>query len=135
MADPTVVAIVKARLLTLSGITFLETLNARPNLPTSIDRKFITIEADYADVDRITLGQPAMYREIGGLYVVCQTASGKGLTVANALAEMARGLFFDYAVGYFRVTAAKAAVSFENDDGNWFTLKVPVQYVFDFFKP
>lgn len=136
MADPAVVSIVKARLsASITGLSILDTINARPPLPSDVERKFVSIEHNHADVQRITLGQPAQYREAGGIYVVCQTAAGKGTAVANTLAETVRGLFFEYALDHFRVLAAKSALVFENDDGNFFTLKVPVEYEFDFFKP
>jgi hypothetical protein len=134
MADPAVESLTKARLATLAGITILETLNARPAVPTDLARKYLSIEHDHCDVQRITLGQPAQYRESGSLFVVCQTASGSGQAAANALAEAVRGLFFEYATNHFRVLAVKSAIVFEVDNGNFFALRVPIQYQFDFFK-
>lgn len=135
MADPAVIAIAKARLLGgLTGVAFLQTLNERSTLATASDRKYTSLEHNFSETERITLGQPAMYRESGSFYVVCQTPAGRGVVLANTLAETVRGLFFEYAVDHFRVLAAKSATIFEPDDGNWFTAKVPIEYQFDFFK-
>jgi hypothetical protein len=129
--DPAVSVIAKARLQTLVGITFFDTFNTRATLATP----YTSIEQDYSTTQRITLGQPARYRELGSFVVVIGVQSGLGLTQATTISEQVRNLFFEYISGLFSVLSVGSIIAVAPDDGNYFQVKVPVEYQFDFFKP
>lgn len=133
MSDPVVIALVKSRLEAILAVDepVLETINARPRLTP----KFVSIERDYSAVDRVTLSSPlTQFRETGTISIVVNVQSGTGTAVAEELAERVRDAFHNYASGQFQVMTVGSAVVFEPDDGNYFQMKVPVQYMFDFFK-
>lgn len=75
-----------------------------------------------------------MYRERGLLHVNVNVRSGIGDTSARTLAETVRDLFHNYAVGHLRVESVDSAYAVNPDDGNFFQIKVPVHYQYDFFK-
>lgn len=131
MSDPFVVAAFKVVLSTTSA-PFVDTLNTRP---ASLPETFSTLERDHAEVSRVTLGTPAMFREVGVLQIVVHVRSGIGDSAAQVLAEEVRDAFHNYALGYLQVQEVASAVVFAPDDGNYFELKIPVTYLFDFFKP
>lgn len=132
MSDPTAVSVVRTRLADLTSATpVLETLNVRPS---SLPDVFLTIERDHSLVSRITLGTPTLFREIGAINVVAHTRSGIGDTDAGVLAEEVRDLFHNYAVSHFQVLTVGSAVVFLPDEGNFFEVKVLVEYQLDFFK-
>lgn len=132
MSDPTAVALVRARLADLASATpVLETLNIRP---ASLPNAFLTLERDHSLVSRITLGTPTLFREVGAINVVVHTRSGIGDTDAGVLAEEVRSLFHNYAVGHFQVLTVGSAAIFLPDEGNFFEVKVLVEYQLDFFR-
>lgn len=132
MSDPTAVACVRSRLAAMVSATpVLETLNVRPERLPDV---FLTIERDHSLVSRITLGTPTLFREVGAINVVVHTRSGIGDTDAGVLAEEVRDLFHNYAVGHFQVLTVGSAAVFLPDEGNFFEVKVLVEYQLDFFK-
>ena len=133
MADPAVVALVKARLADVPAmppLPILETLNVRP---TALPDAFLTIEHDHSETTRITLGIPTQFREDGALNILVHVRAGIGDTDAFTIAELVRSIFHNYMVGHFRVLQAKSAVITQPDDGNFFEAKVPLDYQYDFF--
>lgn len=139
MSHPQVLADFKARvvgLMTLDSppiaVPLLETLNIRPS---SAPDKFITLERDHSYTSRITLGVPTQFREMGIISIVVHVRSGIGADAADILAEQVCDLFHNFSVGYLQVLTVGSAVFVNPDDGNFFELKVPVDYMFDFFKP
>lgn len=134
MSDPVVVNLFRERLTSLSGsptVPYIDTLNVRPGVLPEV---FIGLEREFSSVNRITLGTPTQFRESGTLVVVINVKSGTGIELAQALSEEARDLFHNYAVGHFRVTNVDSSTPIAPDEGNYFQLKFPVQYDFDFFK-
>lgn len=130
MSDPAVVAIIRARLETLST-PFVQTLNARP---TSLPNVYTSIDRDYCEVSRVTLGSPAMFREIGSISPVAHVRSGTGYDSLDTLAIEIRDLFHNYDLLHFRVTTVGSPITFEPDEGNFLQMRIPVFYQFDFFK-
>ena len=130
MSDPLVVAVFEARLALLApGVPYLRTLNIRPpDLPDA----YVSLERDYATVDRITIGVPTLFREQGSLSVVVNTRAGTGVTPGDTIAEQVRALFHNFNQDHLHVQTVGSAVVFDPDDGSFFQLKVPVQYQFDF---
>ena len=131
MSDPVVINAFKAILAT-TGAPFVDTLNVRP---ATLPNTFSTLERDHAEVARITIGTPAQFRESGVLQIVVHVRAGLGDGPAQMLAEQIRDAFHDYAAGNLFVLAVGSATVFEPDDGNFFEMKVPVHYQYDFFKP
>lgn len=131
MSDPIVVAAFKAVLATTSA-PYVETLNVRP---ASLPNTFSTLERDHSEVLRITIGTPTQFRETGVLQVVVHVRAGLGDDSAQTLAEEIRDAFHNYAVGYLSVLEVSSATIFAPDDGNFFEVKIPISYMFDFFKP
>lgn len=138
MSHPQALAYFKAQLsglMTLDSppvsVPLIETLNVRaPSMPD----KFVTLERDYSTTSRITLGVPTQFREEGIVNIVVHVRSGIGADAADILAEQVRDLFHNFSVGYLQVLTVGSAVFVNPDDGNFFELKVPVDYIFDFFK-
>jgi len=134
MSDPLVIAAFTVRLSSvLDPVTepLIETINVRPNLPPV----YVSIERDYSAVERITLSMPlTQFREYGSLSIVVTTPAGVGTTDAEVLAEKIRDAFHNYAAGFLHIESVGSAAVVEPDDGNYFQMKVPVQYQFDFFK-
>lgn len=130
MADPVVTDAFASRLGTLST-PYVDTLNARP---ATLPNIYTSIEVENSVVDRITIGSPAMFRESGTIAVKVNVRSGGGDSSAETLAETVRDLFHNYAVGHFRVETVGSAVPLSPDEGNYFQLRVPVVYQYDFFK-
>lgn len=130
MSDPIVIAAFRARLETLTT-PFVQTLNERPS---SLPTLYTSLERDYCEVERITLGVPSQFRETGTLTVVVAQRSGLGYTAAETLAEEVRALFHNYSLVHLQVLTVGSPTVFEADEGNYFLMKVPVRYMFDFFK-
>lgn len=131
MSDPLVIAAFEV-LLTAAPIPYVDTLNLRP---ATLPDQYVSLERDHSTVIRVTLGLPAMFRENGVLSILVSVRSGYGSTSAGGLAEQVRDLFHDCTVGHFRVLSVGSAFVISPDDGNYFQLKIPVEYEFDFFKP
>lgn len=135
MSDPVVVNVFRDRLQMLGGspttVPYVDTLNTRP---PKLPDLFVGLERDFSSVQRITLGTPTQFRETGTLFVVISVRAGTGIDVAQTLCEEARDLFHNYAVEQFRVTVVDSATPIDPDEGNFFQLKFPVQYTYDFFK-
>ena len=107
-------------------------LNVRPS---KLPDRWVSLERDYAGVERITIGTPnVQFRENGTLTVVVAVRAGTGDAEANTIAERVRNLFHDYAELHLQVTSVSSATVFDPDDGSFFLVKVPVNYFFDFFR-
>lgn len=130
MSDPAVIAIFEARLGTLAT-PFVDTLNKRP---ASLPDEYTSLDRDFSSVERVTIGQPSQWRELGSLTVVVNVRAGTGSEGAGTIGELARDLFFDYSSGHFFVTSVGSGAVLDPDDGGYFQLRFPVQYQFDFFK-
>lgn len=132
MSDVQVIDAFKARLATTSS-PFRDTLNQRPS---TIPDTFTSLERDQSTVKRITIGTPAMFREDGVLCVIVHTRAGLGDASAQTAAEEVRDAFHNYFVGQLQILEVHSPRP-ETDDaeGNFFRVRVPVQYQFDFFKP
>jgi hypothetical protein len=130
MSDPVVIGIFETRLDALD-VEYLDTLNKRPS---QLPDQYISLERDFSSVERITIGQPSMWRELGSLTVVVNVRSGTGSATAATIGELARNLFFDYKQGHLYVITVGSGTVLDPDDGGFFQMKFPVQYQFDFFK-
>lgn len=133
MADPLVKVIIESRLATVldPDEPLIATLNQRPSILPPVH---VSLEHDYSAVDRITIGRPALFREDGVMLIVVNTPSGKGDSVSETLVSKIRDAFHNYYIEHFRVLNVDSAVIPEPDNGNFFQVKISVQYQFDFFK-
>lgn len=132
MADTAVVQLFEARLeLGSPSIPFLQTLNERPSALANV---WTSIEQDHSNVERIGLGVPSAFREIGSIIVVIHVRAGTGVDAARSYVDAIRDMFHNYAVDHFRVTTVGSEFTVDPDDGSFFQLKFPVEYNFDFFK-
>ena len=132
MSDPIVTTIFKTRLGSLADVPCIDVLNVRP---ATLPDVFTSVERDHSTTSRITLGTPTQFREEGVINVVVHVRAGQGSAAAEALTEQVRDLFHNYSVGNLQVYTVDSGVVISPDDGNFFELKVPVGYMFDFFKP
>lgn len=134
MSDPVVVTIIKARLAAVVPATpVIDTLNTRP---ASLPAHYCTVQRDFSSVARISLGGSpnTQFRETGTITISVTVKSGTGTSEAEMIAEQVRNAFHNYALVHFQVLVVDSPVVGSPDDGNWFQLDVPVQYLFDFFK-
>lgn len=133
MSDSAVVAAFRARLESgLVGIPYVQTLN---NRPASLPDTYVSLERDYCDVERITLGTPTQFRETGSLNVVIAKRAGTGYLDSETLGSQVRDLFHNYSLVHLQVlTVGSTQLAFEPDEGNFFQMKVSVRYIYDFFK-
>lgn len=113
---------------------YIETVNSRPVQTPKADSEWMTAEYDYSGIDRITIGSPALYREQGTVTVVGMVPSGSGLDRAMELAERIRDLFWGYYTESIRIDEVGSGVVYKPDSGNFFLIRVPVPYVFDFYR-
>jgi len=118
-------------LLETASIPFIQTVNTR--VAGALPAEWTTLEFENTRTERITIGQTnILYRETGTFNVVIHVRSGIGLSRANILASEIGVLFRDYAVGYLRVVSVQSGTIFQPDEGNFFQVRVPVDYQFDF---
>lgn len=134
MSDPIVIAAFEDRIQTNLplGVEYVRTLNVRP---PKLPDLFVSLERDYSAVDRITLSMPlTQFRELGSLTVAVNVRSGQGVSEAEITAEQIRNLFHNFNVDHLHIQTVGSAAVIAPDDGNFFQVRFPVVYQFDFFK-
>jgi hypothetical protein len=124
--------------LAVPSIPFLDTVNQIPN-PKNLPDLWATIEFTNASEQRLTLGQNAIFRELGQVSIAVLGLSGKGDNAVVAAAELYREAFSAIAesvvvgagLGYMRIDAAEPPTTDPTESGNWFLGSVSCAYTFD----
>lgn len=135
MAQPSVIAEIET-VLEAAAIPYLDTINTRPTaINPTLTPEWTTLELDISNVDRISLGRTgARFREEGSVTIVVNTRSGEGKQRGYELSEEIRSLFWEYSSGFLRIIRVSSGVIYQPEDGNWFQVRIPIDYQFDFTK-
>jgi hypothetical protein len=126
----------------MATVPYLDTVNSIPNNKNLPDL-WCTLEFSNATEDRISLGSPACYRELGEVTIVFVGRSGRQDDAVIDAAEIARKEFFHVnkrvqlvgtdppEYGDLTLDAAGPPNTDATENGNWFLGSVSCPYVFD----
>lgn len=113
-------------------VPYFPTLNEAPRQPGP---RWCTLGFSQADVQRASLGAPALRRERGSVLVEFLTPSGQGDAEGMGLAEAYRGAIEDhqFSPGFY-VEGSDSPFSMLSDDGTYFVTLLTVSYVYDLLR-
>jgi hypothetical protein len=99
--------------------------------------QWFTLDFPPADVQPISLGRPALYRESGAPSITVATPQALGDALALAGAELVRTALIHFvdATGHLRVLTCSPPTELDGGDffGAWYRQTIDVRYQFDDF--
>jgi hypothetical protein len=115
-------------------VPLVETINRDPN-PNGLPTVWATVLFAMTTEERVSLGSPACWREVGEILVICICRSGEGDAPAVDAAEQVRAGFRDWsdATGALQIidTAPPVDTEFGDSRGRWYAVEVPLGYRYD----